>query len=109
MSIGRSSDEIASAYELLCQSEKNRLSATEFVQTGGGDYSVLGNAGARGAGAQYPDEETLEHPIEEAWIDYDIQGDEDRELWRLHLTRERAWWQTTGDWTVCGIEARTDA
>ena len=95
------------AYDRLCSSEQERIERERFLETGGADYTVLANAGAVGAAAQYPDDsETLNADIRQAWKEYEITTSEGGQTWRLHLTRERDWWEFKGDWKICGIERR---
>lgn len=68
---------------------------------------MLAGTGANGVDSQYPDGETLEGGISEAWWDFEVHR-EGLEIWRVHLLREREWWEFKGDWKVCGIEFRGD-
>ena len=95
------------AYDRLCSSEKDRVGMEQFLETEGAEYSVLANAGAVGAAAQYPDDaETLNADIRQAWNEYEISTVNGQETWRLQLVRERDWWEIKGDWKICGLEQR---
>ena len=95
------------AYERLCSSEQDRVGQEHFFATGGAEYSVLANAGAVGATAQYPDDtETLSSDIQQTWKEYEIATTDGEATWRLYLIRERNWWEIKGEWKICGIEQR---
>lgn len=105
--LGPPSTDVSVAHGMLCRGEQERLLHDGFVASGGDDYAVLGGAGARGSGAEHSPLETLEGGVQSTWVEYDIGPVEDLSTWRLYMLRERRWWQTKGNWKVCGIERRS--
>lgn len=96
------------AYDRLCLAEKARLDQTQFLEREFGEYSALAARGAVGAAKQYPELETLSRDIQAAWVEYEVQDGDTIETWRLNLVRERKWWDSRGDWKICGIEFRNE-
>lgn len=95
------------AYDRLCSSEQDRIGREHFFATGSAEYSVLANAGAVGATAEYPDDaQTLSSDIQEAWTEHEITTPDGEETWRLYLERGREWWEIKSNWTICGLEQR---
>lgn len=101
------SRDLDAAYERLCQTEKERISFESFYKSGGAEYSVLSQGTVSGGGLEYPQDHELPDGVEEVWteliVDRSFQGGA-VEVWRLHQTRERDWWELKGDWKICGIE-----
>ena len=105
--LGDDPDDLNQAFDRLCESEQGRIGMDQFLETDGAEYTVLADAGAVGAAAQYPDDaETLNADVQQAWKEYEITTVEGQETWRLQLVRERDWWEIKGDWKICGIEQR---
>lgn len=107
ISLGDDPDDMKQAFEELCSTEQDRIGMEQFLETGGAEYSVLADAGAVGAAAQYPDDtETLSADVQQAWVEYEITTTDGEQTWRLNLARERDWWEFKGDWKICGLEQR---
>lgn len=100
---GHPQAEPQAAFAMLCSSEKERLSESQFIESDFGDYAALAG-GASGAASQYSGVETLRGDVRTAWMEYEVQAVDATETWRLNMIRERDWWEWTGDWKVCGIE-----
>jgi hypothetical protein len=98
--------DIEMSFATLCESEQERIGVDAFVDTRGAEYSALGNFGVVGAATQYPETDTLQRNITEAWVEFDVTKGNVIETWRLYMIRERDWWEWKGDWKVCGIEFR---
>lgn len=105
--LGDDPDDLNRAFDRLCVSEQDRIGIERFLETDGAEYTVLADAGAVGAAAQYSDDaETLNAGVRQAWKEYEISTVNGQETWRLQLVRERDWWEINSDWKICGIAQR---
>lgn len=96
------------AHARLCSAQRAEIPIEEFIPTEGAQYSVFRDQRGTifGADQQYPDEETLDRRIDEAWTELEIRGAEDVQVVRLNMVREGEWLLGSGEWKVCGIEVR---